>query len=81
MVSPKNHRSKWELRVVESLIKSHDGIVKGAQVRVIVKEKPKTMERSGHLYPQEIRAGKSHMKDPIADSMHSSGMDRKETEC
>ena len=78
LVSSNNHRSKWKLGVVESLIKSHDGIVKGARVRVIVKEKPKIMERSvQHLHPSEIRTEKSHMKDQKADSIQSSGMDSK----
>ena len=59
LVLSNNHRSKWKLGVVESLIKSHDGTVKRARVRVIVKEKPKIMERSvQHLHPLEIRTEK-----------------------
>ena len=78
MVLSNNHRSKWKLGVVESLIKSHDGIVKGARVRVIVKEKSKIVERSvQHLYPLEIRAEKGHLTDQIAESIQSSEMGSK----
>ena len=78
MVSSNNHRSKWKLGVVESLIKSHDGIVKGARIRVIVKEKPKIMERSvQHLNPLEIRLENGHLTDQIADSIQSLEMGSK----
>ena len=57
MMSSNDHRSRWKLGVVETLIKSHDSIIKGACVRVIVNGKPKIMERSVQLlYPLEIRA-------------------------
>ena len=57
MMSSNDHRSRWKLGVIETLIKSHDGIIKGACVRVIVNGKPKIMERSVQLlYPLEIRA-------------------------
>ena len=74
MMSSNDHRSRWKLGVIETLIKSHDGIIKGAHVRVIANGKPKTMERSVQLlYPLETRAEDDVLtQEPIEESIQSS---------
>ena len=50
-------RGEWKLGVVESLVTGKDGIVRGAQVRVITKGKPVHLSRPVQkLYPLEIRS-------------------------
>ncbi|XP_067025655.1 uncharacterized protein [Acropora muricata] len=50
-------RGEWKLGVVESLVAGKDGIVRGAQVRVITKGKPVHLSRPVQkVYPLEIRS-------------------------
>lgn len=50
-------RGDWKMAVVESLIKGRDGVVRGANIRVIVKGKPMRISRPVQkLYPLEVRS-------------------------
>ncbi|XP_067041164.1 uncharacterized protein [Acropora muricata] len=50
-------RGDWKIAVVESLIKGRDGVVRGANIRVIVKGKPMHISRPVQkLYPIEVRS-------------------------
>ena len=50
-------RGDWKMAVVESLIKGRDEIVRGANIRVIVKGKPMRISRPVQkLYPIEVRS-------------------------
>ena len=50
-------RGDWKMAVVESLIKGRDGVVRGANIRVIVKGKPMCISRPVQkLYPIEVRS-------------------------
>ena len=56
LVSSNDHRSKWKPGIVQRLIRAKDGIIKGAEVRVITKNKPVLLQRSVQLlYSLEIR--------------------------
>lgn len=49
-------RGEWKIAVVESLIKGTDKVVRGANVRVVVKGKPARISRPVQkLYPLEIK--------------------------
>jgi len=50
-------RGEWKWGIVDSLVTGKDGIVRGAQVRVITKGKPAHLSRPVQkLYPLEIRS-------------------------
>ena len=50
-------RGEWKMGVVESLVTGKDGVVRGANVRVITKGKPIHLSRPVQkLYPLEIRS-------------------------
>ena len=56
LVSSKDHHSKWKLDQVEKLIRSQDGIIKGAKVRVSTDRILKVLEQPLQLlYLLEIR--------------------------
>ena len=50
-------RGDWKMAVIESLIKGKDEVVRGANIRVIVKGKPMRISRPVQkLYPIEVRS-------------------------
>lgn len=50
-------RLEWRTAVIESLVKGKDDVVKGANIRVIAKEKSLRMSRLlKKLYPVEVRS-------------------------
>ena len=50
-------RGDWKMAVVESLIKGRDGVVRGANIWVIVKGKPMHISRPVQkLYPIEVQS-------------------------
>ena len=53
-------RGKWKMAVVENLIRGRDNVVRGANVRVVVKGKPARISRPvQQLYPLEVKAFKT----------------------
>lgn len=60
-------RGKWKTGVVEDLVVGTDGVVRGARVRVIVRGKPKHLNRPVQLlYPIEV---KSEPEGPVEPNL------------
>lgn len=71
-------RGEWKMGVVEDLVTGRDGIIRGAEVRVITKGKPVHLSRPVQkLYPLEIRSEGEGRRKSIARNKSTRNPTRK----